>query len=245
MSRFNAFIHRTEERLTLPRATRSLILVEVAADLDDLFQYYLRQGLSEEEAAAKAEEKVDLSDEALAELVRIHSDTRGWADRMVRVGQPLGERIAMDLIVLFFLAHAAMTVGLNPRVLSHLTGFIWPIAAIFFALVVSFFLQLTRKLEGMSPRRLRDDLMTPLFLGAASLVVGLAGAGISMYRGLMRMVATPEHAGPIFSQALLGVTATMAAALLVTLCAGIVWFILGGRVIRFEDKATNYFLEVK
>ena len=29
-----------------------------------------------------------MSDEALAELVRIHSDARGWTDRMVRVGQP-------------------------------------------------------------------------------------------------------------------------------------------------------------
>lgn len=245
MSRFNTFLHRTEERLKLPKATRSLILVEVAADLDDLFQYYLRQGLSEEEAAARAEEKVDMSDEALAELVRIHSDTRGWTDRMVRVGQPLGERIAMDLIVLFFLATAALTVGLSAHVLTQLTGFIWPIAGIFLALLVSFLIQLTRNLEGLSPRRLRQDLVTPLFLGAASLVVGFAGTGISMYRALMRMAATPEHAGPIFSRALLGATATLAAALLVTLCAGVVWFILGGRVIRLEDHATHTFLVVK
>jgi hypothetical protein len=245
MSRFNAFLHRTEERLALPKATRSLILVEVAADLDDLFQYYLQQGLSEEEAAARAEEKVNMSDEALAELVRIHSDTQGWTDRMVRVGQPLGERIAMDLIVLFFLTSAAMTVGLNAKVLTYLTGFIWPIAGIFLALLVSFFIELTRNLESSSPRRLRQSLVTPLFLGAASLVVGFAGTGISMYRAYMQMAATPKNAGPIFSHALLGATATLAAALLVTLCAGIVWFILGGRVIRFEDQATHTFLEVK
>jgi hypothetical protein len=245
MSRFNAFLHRTEERLALPKATRSLILVEVAADLDDLFQYYLQQGLSEDEAAARAEEKVNMSDEALAELVRIHSDTRGWTDRMVRVGQPLGERIAMDLIVLFFLASAALAIGSNTRVLTSLTGFIWPIAGIFVALLANFFIQLTRNLEGLSPRRLRQSLVTPLFLGAASLVVGFVGTGISMYRAYLRMAATPEHAGPIFSQALLGATATLAAALLVTLCAGIVWFILGGRVIRFEDHATKIFMEVK
>jgi len=245
MSRFNAFLHRTEERLALPKVTRSLILVEVAADLDDLFQYYLQQGLNEEEAAARAEEKVDMSDEALAELVRIHSDTRGWTDRMVRVGQPLGERVAMDLIVIFFFASAAMTIGLNTRVLSYLTGFIWPIAGIFLVLLGSFFFQLTRNLEGLSPRRLRQGLVTPLFLGAASLVVGFAGTGISLYQALMRMAATPKHAGPIFSQALLGATATLAAALLVTLCAGVVWFILGGRLIRFEDHATKVFLEVK
>jgi hypothetical protein len=57
MSRFNVFLHRTGERLALPKATRSLILVEIASDLEDLFQHYLQEGLSEEEAAAKAEEK--------------------------------------------------------------------------------------------------------------------------------------------------------------------------------------------
>jgi len=246
MSRFNAFLHRTEERLALPKATRSLILVEIAADLNDLFQYYLQQGLSEEEAAERAEEKVDMSDEALTELVRIHSDTRGWTDRMVRVGKPLGERIAMDLIVIFFFISAVlMAVETEIRLLDHLSDFIWPIAGIFLALLVSFLFQMTRNLEGVSPLRLRQSLVTPLFLGAASLVVGFAGTGISMYRALMRMAATPEQAGPIFSQALLGATATLAAALLVTLSAGIVWFILGGRVIRFEDRATKIFLEVK
>jgi hypothetical protein len=70
MSRFNVFLHRTGERLALPKATRSLILVEIASDLEDLFQHYLHEGLSEEEAAAKAEEKVDAeaaTDDASAE----------------------------------------------------------------------------------------------------------------------------------------------------------------------------------
>ena len=103
MSRFNQFLHHTGERLTLPKATRSLILVEIASDLEDLFQHYIRQGSSEEEAAARAEEKVNMSDEALAELVRIHSERRGWSDRISRRAQTLWERIALSLIVLFIL----------------------------------------------------------------------------------------------------------------------------------------------
>ena len=94
MSRFNVFLHRTGERLALPKATRSLILVEIASDLEELFNHYVQQGLSEEEAAARAEEKVDMSDEALAELVRIHSDARSWTDRIARRVQPLWERLA-------------------------------------------------------------------------------------------------------------------------------------------------------
>ena len=108
MSRFNIFLHRTGERLALPKATRSLILVEIAADLEDLFNHYVQEGLSEDEAAARAEEKVDMSDEALVELVRIHSDARGWTDRIVRRAQPFWERIAMALIVLFFIVASTL-----------------------------------------------------------------------------------------------------------------------------------------
>ena len=74
---------------------------------------------------------------------------------------------------------------------------------------------------------------------------GLAGSGISMYRALMGMAADPEHAGPIFARAFLGATATFAFALLVTLAAGVVWFILAGRVARTEDDAARSYLEVR
>jgi len=243
MSRFNVFLHRTGERLALPKATRSLILVEIASDLEELFNHYVQQGLSEDEAAARAEEKVDMSDEALAELVRIHSDARGWTDRIVRRVQPFWERIAMALIVFFFIS--ALALGTDMKLLAHLTGFIWPILGILLALVVSFIVQMTRLSDHPSPRRLRDNLATPLFLGAASLVVGFAGTGIELYRTLMRMAAEPEHAAPLFAKVVLGNTATLAIALLVALAAGVAWFVLAGRVARFEDHAASTFLEVK
>jgi hypothetical protein len=243
MSRFNTFLHHTGERLALPKATRSLILVEIASDLEDLFQHYLQQGSSEEEAAALAEEKVDMSDEALAELVRIHSEARGWTDRMSRRPQPFWERFAMAVIVLFFLVTAGMEHGLNPR--EHLTGFIWPIGAILLALVVTFVVQLVRMSDHPNPRRVRDGLAAPLFLGAASVVLGFLGAGINMYRSLVAMVMDPQHAAPVFAKAILDNTTTLSLALLVALIAGVVWFVLAGRATRLEDDAARVYLEVK
>jgi hypothetical protein len=243
MSQFNVFLHRTGERLALPKATRSLILVEIASDLEDLFQHYLQQGLSEEEAAAKAEEKVDMSDEALTELVRIHSESRAWTDRIVRRAQPFWERFAMALIVLFFVTEWAIGTGFKP--FAHLTGFIWPILGIFLALLTFFIVQMARFSDHPSPRRLRDSLATPLFLGAACLVVGFAGAGIELYRTLMRMAADHEHAAPLFANVVLSCTATLSIALLVALAAGIAWFILAGRVARLEDDVARTFMEVK
>ena len=243
MSRFDVILHQTGDRLALPKATRNLILVEIASDLEELFQHYLREGLSEEEAAARAEEKVDMSDEALAELVRIHSDARGWTDRVARRVQPFWERIAMALIVLFFIASTTLDHGVRP--FAHLTGFIWPIACILLTLVVFFIVQMVRLSDHQNPRRLRDSLVTPLFLGAASVVVGFAGAGIELYRTLMRMAADPEHAAPLFANAVLGSTATLAIALIIALVAGVAWFVLAGRVARLEDDVARAFMEVK
>ena len=243
MSRFDVFLHETGERLGLPKATRSLILVEIASDLEDLFNHYVQQGMSEEEAVTRAEEKVDMSDEALTELVRIHSDARGWTDRIARRAQPFWERLAMALLVLFFIG--ASTLEHDVRPLAHVTGFIWPIFAILLALVIFFTVQMARLSDHPSPRRLHDSLTTPLFLGAASLVVGFAGTGIELYRTLMRMAADPEHAAPLFARAVLGTTATLAIALLVTLAAGVAWFVLAGRVARLEDSVAHTFMEVK
>jgi len=243
MSRFNVFLHRTGERLALPKATRSLILVEIASDLEELFSHYIQQGMTEEEAAVRAEEKVDMSDEALTELVRIHSDARGWTDRIARRAQPFWERIAMAIIVLFFIVASTLDHGVRP--LAHLTWFIWPIFGILLALVVFFIVQMARFSDHQSPRRFRDSLATPLFLGTASLVVGFAGTGIELYRTLMRMAADPEHAAPLFAQAVLGSTATLVIALLVALGAGVAWFVLAGRVARLEDDVARTFMEVK
>ena len=230
MSRFNTFLHRTEERLALPKATRSLILVEVAADLDDLFQYYLQQGLSEEEAAARAEEKVDMSDEALAELVRIHSDARGWTDRMVRVGRNRwgADRDGPDRAFLLRLRGPHGCRREHPA-LDHLTGF---------------HLADRRNLpRARGVLHLPDDAESGRHEPPAvapepgdAAVSRRRESGGRFRRNRNRDVpgadadgGDTEHAGPIFSQALLGATATLAAALLVTLCAGVVWFILGGR----------------
>jgi hypothetical protein len=234
MSRFNVFLHRTGERLALPKATRSLILVEIASDLEDLFQHYLQEGLSEEEAAAKAEEK---------ELVRIHSEARGWTDRIVRRVQPFWERIAMALIVFFFVAAPILETNMKP--FAHVNNFIWPISGIFLALFAFFIVQMTRFSDHPNPRRLRDGLATPLFLGAASLLVGFAGTGIELYRTLMRMAADPERAAPLFAKVVLESTATLSIALVVALAAGVAWFVLAGRVARLEDDVAVKFMEVK
>ena len=87
MSRFNIFLHRTGERLALPKATRSLILVEIAADLEDLFNHYVQEGLSEDEAAARLPNVVLVSFDVSADRAESSTCARlRRGDDLVKLG---------------------------------------------------------------------------------------------------------------------------------------------------------------
>ena len=47
---FVSLLKKINNKLDLPQNTKSKIILEIAADLEDLSNYYLTQGLSENEA---------------------------------------------------------------------------------------------------------------------------------------------------------------------------------------------------
>jgi hypothetical protein len=83
MSRFAKVLNKVSDALDLPQPTRSRIVLEMAGDLEDLYQHHLAQGLDEEQAARRAEEAFAASEEALKHLSRIHESGGGLADRVV------------------------------------------------------------------------------------------------------------------------------------------------------------------
>jgi hypothetical protein len=50
MTRFSEILRSTAVRLDLPQPSKSNILLELAADLEDLFQHYREQGHDEEDS---------------------------------------------------------------------------------------------------------------------------------------------------------------------------------------------------
>ena len=72
MNKFTLFLKRINERLSLLQPLKSQILLEVAGDLEDIYEFYKNKGLNEYEAMQKAEEKLDLTDDTLSELIRVH-----------------------------------------------------------------------------------------------------------------------------------------------------------------------------
>ncbi len=73
MSRFAGELRETCERLSLPQPTRSRVLLEISADMEDLYHLNRERGLSESEAHTLAVENCDLSYDSLAALTEIHT----------------------------------------------------------------------------------------------------------------------------------------------------------------------------
>ena len=59
MSRFADVLNQVRDRLEIPEPSRTRIVLEMASDLEDSYQYYLDQGHDEAEAARLARETFD------------------------------------------------------------------------------------------------------------------------------------------------------------------------------------------
>lgn len=81
MERFRPALRRLAAELDVPRTSRAAILLELAADLEAVYEHHRRRGVPEEEAAARAERVVLGSPEVLRRLGRLHRDSwRGWSE---------------------------------------------------------------------------------------------------------------------------------------------------------------------
>ena len=130
MSRFTEALSETADRLTVPQSVRSRILLEVAADMDDLYKAYTDRGLEGEAAREAVLEHFDLSDEALEDLVRVHaSPIQGVLNGLS--GQPGQgwEKTVLAGLVIGVLAALYGLVSQN-GLLGAASAFVWPVMAV-------------------------------------------------------------------------------------------------------------------
>jgi hypothetical protein len=245
MSRFTRLLKRTAARLDLPQPTKSHVLLEMAADLEDLFAAYRERGLGEEEAARRVEEKFDASDDALNELVRLHrSAFRRGMDRFSEQAQTRWEKLMLGVILLFV---AAMTgkLLLSTSFLRDASVFVWP-ALVIGIVAVGIFLVKAHQLfvkKDHAMRRLRTGLPSLLLLACAGLFNGVFGFFLGMQLSMARIAADIEQANDYLTRWLVGSSVTMVISLLVAILAALLWFVLMNKVKSTELAEANMLLE--
>ncbi len=258
MKQFTPILKRINEKLNLPQPTKSRIILEIACDLEDAYNFYLDKGKSEEDAVKKSEEKFDLTDEALAELVTVHQTLlRKFLDRIAGQTQSLWERIILCLIFIIILALSAQTFIFTPFFLQT-SKFVWPILGIFFSVIIlslpKFYNLYIKKDHQLA--KLYNGLHSILFLGVINLSIGVFGylkelysAGVSGLFFISYLGCLVNWYVPGSDQNLANITQWMMKSsslvmfcIIVTIFTATIWFFLLNKIAKIEQAESMYLL---
>ncbi|MBN2088445.1 hypothetical protein JW964_02480 [candidate division KSB1 bacterium] len=257
MSGFTPILQNINERLDLPQPTKSRIILEIAADLEDAFQYYCDKGLSEELARRQAIEKFDITDEALAELVTVHQSIfRRFLDKLTAQAQSRWERIVLTIVLIFIAAVGGKTV-FTSQFIRQASAFVWPILGIFGAIltisVVKIYQLYIKKDHHI--KRIHRGLSSIAILGGLNIFLGIFGYVIElyasrqtpMYSGAFDVITTAvENDSEFFFQAVERVANCASMAMvctLVTIMTALIGFIFLNKIQQIEQAEAAFLLE--
>ena len=139
MDPFKTLLISINKKLELPQPTKSRIILEISADLNDAFASFKNQGMSEKEAIEAAKQKFNLDKTALNKLIEIHQTTyRRWFDHLSTSAQSWWERTLLVGLLTFVIISGGITMMNVPLVVES-SPFVWIIysfAIVAFALFI-------------------------------------------------------------------------------------------------------------
>jgi len=181
--RWRDYLQRVDAELAIPYPERARFLDELHADLDAAFQRQRGAGMDEAAAAQETLREFELDFEAIAALNAVHVPAvQRLLARLPGRTRPLLESIAIGLPLLLLLVLISARVPLasflrEGGVVSLVILAVGSLAVLlqFERLLVWFVLR------DHTARALRLDTRTPLYLGAASVLLGVLGSSLDLY----------------------------------------------------------------
>ncbi len=245
MSRFAERLREINGKLDLPQPEKSHILLEIASDLDDMYQFFREEGLNEEEAAKRAEEKLDLSDDALRELVEIHeSGMRKLLDRISSQARSRWERVLLAMTVIVIAAYSGRQI-FSARLYAQASRFVWPILLFALAALVITIWQVYKLYikKDHDIRTLGVGLPWLVAMGAASFLTGLLGMMFEFHRSALMAADDVERSLVFLVESALRSSAMTMVGLFTVIAIAIVWFVLMNKVRNIEIAEAAWLIE--
>lgn len=208
----------------------------MAADLEALYDHYRTRGMSEEEAARRAEEKLVASPEAVRTLVAVHTTAYRRFVSSAAGALRWGFNLLLFVVgVLPMLCMTAYIAAVQLREAGGALGF-WPLLPIA-AGMAGIALRKAHQLfvlRDVAPRRLHRGLPSLVFLAVLAPLTG----GIVFTASLRDAALLSMRSGSIPMEAVqqIGRDATLLyLGLLLAIAGGLVWFVLVDRIAAVEQ----------
>jgi len=237
MTRFYEALVDLSGRLAIPQPARSRVLLEIAADMDDLYEAFVAEGLSEEEARRRTLEQFGPSEKALQDLVAVHST----AVKRALDGLSEQARSRWERGLLAVLVASTVVVGAPPliagRLLSGMTVFAWPVlvfAALGFLIGATRIYSLFIK-KDHDPRRLRSGLNPLVAFAIVELLLGFGGAWVGLFVAVTRILDDIESSGVYLFDWMLRGSATLCFSMIAAMLLALTWMVLVARVAAIEQ----------
>lgn len=192
---FQETLDDLEARIDLPYPARADLIEEIAADLEEAYRARLAEGLAEPEARAAVLADFDFTDDATRELAAVHVP----ATRRALLRLPPHARDGVEWAAAFTPLFALFLVLSTEVPMAH---FLREGGSLSYAVLLvggfALLLQMHRVflwfvLRDHSPAALRRNTSTPLYLAAATFVLGVLATSVGFYE-LLYLEAAPTSA---------------------------------------------------
>jgi hypothetical protein len=245
MKRFAAVLRNIDKVLDIPQPSRSRVILEIAADMQDLYEHHISRGLDDEQAHRRTVEEFDLSAEEIAAIARVHdSPLKRVLDRFSVRTRGLLERtvLALTLIPVALVGYRLTQSG---GLFRDCGIWVWPLlagAVAALALGVSKWYALFVVKEH-NVRAVRKRLDTVLFIALGQLGTGFVG----MYVGLLQTWVT-SSADKVMTTLYLAhwlqrSSALLSAAMIMALVSSLIWIVNSGKAVSVEQYEAELIID--
>jgi hypothetical protein len=259
MNRFTSLLRDIRDRLDLPQPAKSRILLEISADLEDLYQAYRQKGLESAEAERRAIETLNLSPESLNQLIQVHqSPLRRLYYRLSEKTLNRWER-GIFILILLVMITASARVTLTTPFFRTANLLVWPVLIIFTGILgislakfYQLYIRKDHRIHG-----LRKGLALILGLGLLNVWIALTGYIIGIYHNgsqymftglLSPVLGTAQQYSEMSrmgAQWLVETSAMLIVCLVTALVTAMIWFLFLSRVKRIEYAEASVLLQEK
>ncbi|HPG42014.1 MAG TPA: hypothetical protein PLP19_21890 [bacterium] len=246
MKRFVPLLKEINEKLVLPQPEKSRILLEIGADMADLFDHYLKQGKSETEAMQIITEKFRVCDDAISELIVVHQGfIQKLANKISRQAQSFWEKAGLLLFLLGVILVCGRIV-ISAQFFHLASPYITPVImlALFIAVLafIKFYSLYIKK--NHSIKTINNGMKELLILGCGCLLIGVFGNFMELYDTFKVMAASPENSTLLLFEWLEKTAPLMVFTLSVTSITALLWYMLQNKINKIQNEELAFLLNL-
>jgi len=237
MKQFTSVLRNIDKALDIPQPSRSRILLEISADMQDLYEHYIGRGLGEEDARKRTLAEFDLSPEAIAAIAAVHdSPFRRFLDRFSYRTRGVLERTALVLIMIPIVL-IGYRLALSGGISTDSGIWTWPLlggtlAALALGIAKWYRLFVTKE---HNIRAVRSRLDTAIYIAIGQVATGFIGMYIDLFQTWAKSSADKSMTVLYLAHWLQRSSALLSTALIAAFVTGLVWIVNSGKAASIEQ----------